>query len=441
MHLVDEQDGAPAGVGQLALGGRDDRADLLDPGVERGELDELPLGGQRDDVRERRLAGAGRAVEDQRHRLVGLDQPAQRRPRTEQVLLADDLVERARPHAHGQRRARVDRGAGRGRPRGRRTANVTVANATRGARQLPVAANATQEVPCSSEASGTTPSAGVSVGAIGLGAMPLSTKEHRPSPADAEAVVHAALDAGVTLIDTADAYSARRGGVRAQRVAGRGGAALVRRGTVDVLVATKGGHTRRGHALGARRVAGLPAAGLRGVAAAAATSTRSGSTSSTGPTRRRRGRSRWAALRALFDDGLVRMVGISNADIAQIDAARAILGDALVSVQNQFSPGYRSSADELAHCAAHGLALLPWSPFGGVSAAGSLDADGARLRRGGRRARGVGLPGDAGLAPRAGRRRHPDPGGLPAGVDRRLRRRGRPDAHPRPARPPERPPS
>jgi aryl-alcohol dehydrogenase-like predicted oxidoreductase len=80
------------------------------------------------------------------------------------------------------------------------------------------------------------------------------------------------------------------------------------------------------------------------------------------------------ALRSLADDGLVRMVGISNADIAQIDTARAIVGDALVSVQNQFSPGYRSSAAELAHCAAVGLAWLPWSPFGGVSAAGSLDA-------------------------------------------------------------------
>ena len=45
------------------------------------------------------------------------------------------------------------------------------------------------------------------VSAIGLGAMPLSTKEDRPSPAEAEAVVHAALDAGVTLIDTADAYA------------------------------------------------------------------------------------------------------------------------------------------------------------------------------------------------------------------------------------------
>jgi aryl-alcohol dehydrogenase-like predicted oxidoreductase len=81
-----------------------------------------------------------------------------------------------------------------------------------------------------------------------------------------------------------------------------------------------------------------------------------------------------AGLRALFDDGLVRMVGVSNVDIAQIDVARSVLGDALVSVQNQFSPGWRFSADELGHCAAHGLAWLPWSPFGGVAAAGSLDA-------------------------------------------------------------------
>jgi aryl-alcohol dehydrogenase-like predicted oxidoreductase len=46
-----------------------------------------------------------------------------------------------------------------------------------------------------------------------------------------------------------------------------------------------------------------------------------------------------------------------------------------VSVQNQFSPAYRSSLDELRHCASLGLAWLPWSPFGGVSAAGSLTAE------------------------------------------------------------------
>ena len=60
------------------------------------------------------------------------------------------------------------------------------------------------------------------------------------------ATIHAALDAGVTLIDTADAYhlDARRG--RPQRVADRQGPGVVRRRHVDVLVATKGGHLRPG---------------------------------------------------------------------------------------------------------------------------------------------------------------------------------------------------
>src|SRR3712207_8678593 len=80
------------------------------------------------------------------------------------------------------------------------------------------------------------------------------------------------------------------------------------------------------------------------------------------------------ALRQLADDGLVQMVGVSNADVAQIDVARSIVGPALAAVQNQFSPGWRFSADELAHCEAHGLAFIPWSPFGGGSAAGALES-------------------------------------------------------------------
>ncbi|MGK7916581.1 MAG: aldo/keto reductase [Prochloraceae cyanobacterium] len=43
------------------------------------------------------------------------------------------------------------------------------------------------------------------ISAIGLGGMPLSLTG-RPSEAEAIAVIHKALDLGVTLIDTADAY-------------------------------------------------------------------------------------------------------------------------------------------------------------------------------------------------------------------------------------------
>jgi aryl-alcohol dehydrogenase-like predicted oxidoreductase len=211
----------------------------------------------------------------------------------------------------------------------------------------------------------------VSVGAIGLGAMPLSTKEPRPSPTDAEAVVHAALDSGVTLIDTADAYAYDEAefGHNEQLVAD----ALRSYGRVDVLVATKGGHTRQGTDWG---LDGSPSylrraceASLRRLHVDAIGLYQLHRPDPATPWEESMG-----ALRSLFDDGLVRMVGVSNANIEQIDVAREIVGDALVSVQNQFSPGYRSSAVELQHCAKHGLAWLPWSPFGGVPAAGSLDA-------------------------------------------------------------------
>jgi aryl-alcohol dehydrogenase-like predicted oxidoreductase len=209
------------------------------------------------------------------------------------------------------------------------------------------------------------------VSAIGLGAMPLSTKEDRPSPDDAVAVVHAALDAGVTLVDTADSYAADEAEfghneeLVARALASYGG------DTSSVLVATKGGHTRQGREWGldgtssylrracegSLRRLGVEAIGLYQFHR---------------PDPATPWEESMGALRSLHEDGLIRMAGISNADVDQIDAARAIVGDALVSVQNQFSPGWRSSAGELAHCAAHGLAFVPWSPFGGISAAKSL---------------------------------------------------------------------
>ena len=83
------------------------------------------------------------------------------------------------------------------------------------------------------------------VGAIGLGGMPMAVREHNDE-AQGIRTIHAALDAGVTLIDTADAYSwddAAFGHnedliAKALREYGAG--------PDEVLVATKGGHTRHG---------------------------------------------------------------------------------------------------------------------------------------------------------------------------------------------------
>ncbi|HEY0450727.1 aldo/keto reductase, partial [Actinophytocola sp.] len=63
---------------------------------------------------------------------------------------------------------------------------------------------------------------------------------------------------------------------------------------------------------------------------------------------------------------------ISNANPDQIRLANDILGGRLVSVQNQFSPAFRSSEPELELCTELGVAFLPWSPFGGISRAGDL---------------------------------------------------------------------
>ena len=123
------------------------------------------------------------------------------------------------------------------------------------------------------------------------------------------------------------------------------------------------------------------------------------------------------------------MAGISNADPEQIRLAQEILGGRLVSVQNQFSPAFRSSEPELRLCDELGIAFLPWSPLGGISKAGELGSQPSRRSQEVADAHGVSpqqvTPGlDAGHL--AGG--HPDPGLVAARDHPRLRRRGRPGA-------------
>ncbi|MEO6792111.1 MAG: aldo/keto reductase, partial [Ornithinibacter sp.] len=81
------------------------------------------------------------------------------------------------------------------------------------------------------------------------------------------------------------------------------------------------------------------------------------------------------ALAELLDEGVIARAGVSNATVAQIDEANEVLGGRLASVQNQFSPKFRSSREELEHCAALGVAFLPWSPLGGISKASELGSN------------------------------------------------------------------
>lgn len=203
----------------------------------------------------------------------------------------------------------------------------------------------------------------VEVGAIGLGAMPLSI-EGRPDEARAIATIHAALEAGVRLIDTADSYHWHAGerGHNELLVAG----ALNGRGH-EVLVATKGGRGRPGD--GSWTVDGRP----ESLVAACEGSLERLGVEAIGLYQLHKPDPEvpWAesvgALRTLLDAGKIRMAGLSNVSAEQIVQAREILGGGLVSVQNRYSPEVRDSEAELRLCDSLGIAFLPWSPLGGVS--------------------------------------------------------------------------
>lgn len=86
---------------------------------------------------------------------------------------------------------------------------------------------------------------GVSVCPIGLGEMPLSI-QNRPDEADAIGVLHAAWDAGVQLVDTANVYCLDDDELgHGERLVRK---ALEQYRPADVYVATKGGMRRPGGA-------------------------------------------------------------------------------------------------------------------------------------------------------------------------------------------------
>ncbi len=72
------------------------------------------------------------------------------------------------------------------------------------------------------------------------------------------------------------------------------------------------------------------------------------------------------ALSDFQKEGKVRHVGLSNVTLKQLEQARKIVP--IVSVQNEYSIGNRSSEDVLERCAQLGIAFLPWYPLGAGAA-------------------------------------------------------------------------
>jgi aryl-alcohol dehydrogenase-like predicted oxidoreductase len=215
------------------------------------------------------------------------------------------------------------------------------------------------------------------VGAIGLGLMTFDQTGTQPRDQLAQTVT-TALEAGVTLFDTADAYGpGEELGAQAMGANERLIASLLDElGVRDrVVLATKGGHVRTDGGEWA------------------VDSSRSHLDVAVDDSLRRLGVDQltlWQhhrpdpsvpyddlleTLTGIADSGKVRMIGLSNADEDQIRAAHKALGERLVSVQNQFSPGFRSSRREIEVCEELGLAFLPWGPLGGLENAKQMSQE------------------------------------------------------------------
>lgn len=224
--------------------------------------------------------------------------------------------------------------------------------------------------------------ADASVFPIGLGAMPLSSPSALGDREAALSTVHAGLDAGVTLVDTADIYApdgshfghnevlvgealrswpatqadrdrivvATKGGIT--RCPGRDGDVWGRAGTPEALAAAARASARR---LG---VEALDLYFLHRLDPAVPFTEQVG------------------GLAAVQADGVARRIGLSNVNLAQLDRALELVGGpqsgGICAVQNEYSPHFRGNPDVLTRCAESGIAFLPWSPLGGTSQAAEL---------------------------------------------------------------------
>lgn len=211
----------------------------------------------------------------------------------------------------------------------------------------------------------------LTVSAVGLGCMPMSFPAMVDQRERALSTIHRALDLGITMLDTANIYAP------AWDAVGHSEALVAEAiGTYDgpadlthLLVTTKGGITRGpGETWGRDSTA----EGLRqaceasllqlGVSVIDLYQHHRHDPSQTYP-------GQIHAVQALKDAGLIRRVGLSNVNLAELEVALDLLGGpadgGVVSVQNEYSPRFRGDADVLERCTALGVAFLPWSPLGG----------------------------------------------------------------------------
>lgn len=203
--------------------------------------------------------------------------------------------------------------------------------------------------------------------AIALGGMGLSI-EGKPNREVAIQVIHDALDAGCRHIDTAWAYYMSGGEEQHNEKLIREALDTWNGPKDEVFVATKAGHFRN-------FTDGVPTWDVNG---APESLIQYGKQSAQAlgvdsidllyfhrPDPKVPYNESIEGMKELYNQGVAKTIGISNASVEQIDIARSILGDALVAVQNQLSPIYKDTLDTVEYTKKTGLAFMCWSPLGG----------------------------------------------------------------------------
>jgi aryl-alcohol dehydrogenase-like predicted oxidoreductase len=220
----------------------------------------------------------------------------------------------------------------------------------------------------------------LAVGEIALGGADWSLREI--DPAAVSKTIAAALEAGVTLIDTAYVYTTAAERNHNERLIAM---ALAELGAGDrAVVATKGGHYRSGDAfpidgrpetIRAHCEASIQALGVEAISLYQLHL----------PDPKVPFAESVGALAELLEQGKVRRVGLSNVSLSQLEEARSIVP--IASVQNHLSPwagemttvpgGAPLSVETVRACGREGIAFLAYAPF-----LGPFDRDGEPLPRG-----------------------------------------------------------
>jgi pyridoxine 4-dehydrogenase len=198
----------------------------------------------------------------------------------------------------------------------------------------------------------------LSVNRLGFGAMRITGEGIWGWPPDRDnalKVVRRAIDLGVDLIDTADAYGPETSELLI--------AQALHPYPKDLVIATKGGLTRPGpgqwvpngrpeyltrcveNSLKRLQLERIDLYQLHRIDPKVPMEESLG------------------ALKKMQEAGKIRHIGLSEVSAEEIDRARKVLP--IVSVQNQYNIGNRKWEKTLTYCEKEGLGFMPWSPIGG----------------------------------------------------------------------------